>query len=82
MCREEHMLSPKMQNQILSASEDLLLRCANDDKHAFAELYDALPRYLDGVPLTGGRSPGPAWLICVRVSMIRGVLPPGTGDNR
>lgn len=45
MCREEHMLSPKMQNQILSASEDLLLRCANDDKHAFAELYDALPQW-------------------------------------
>lgn len=51
MCREEHILSPKIQNQILSASEDLLLRCANDDKHAFAELYDALSPRVYGIAL-------------------------------
>lgn len=34
------------------------------------------------VPPHGARSPGPAWLICVNISIIRGGLPPGTGDNR
>lgn len=41
-------------------------------KDQFTDLNPLTPRYRDGAP-HGARSPGPVWLICVNISIIRGV---------